>query len=92
MPMQINIQVDEPIEVVYGEKKFNVVKPKVAVVRDMQRKIKEAGKLNDGSELDVMEEFCIKAGVPKEVYDDWSQAQISSFFNQLASNGAEKKS
>ncbi len=87
--MQINIQVSEPIEVTYGEKKFSVCRPKVGVVRDFQKQIKACEQSKDGAEIEVMMSFCLKCGVPQDVFEDWNQVQIQSFFMQMS--GSEKK-
>ncbi len=89
--MQIEIQASEPIDVLYGEKKFTVNKPKVIFYRGFMRRMKAAA-LPEATEdqIDVMMEFCEQIGVPQDVLDQWSLGEMSQFFSKMSEE--EKKS
>ncbi len=90
--MQIDIKPSEPIKAKYGDKEFDVQKPKVALLRDFKRRVREAQKPDaaEGAE-DIMWEFCLKVGVPQEILESWDLSEMTQFFGGIIEDG-EKKS
>lgn len=88
---QLKIEADKPVEVVYGEKKFVVSRPKIGYLKEFKRRIRDAGKPEASEDvIDIMMEYCKQVGVPNDVLDSWTEYELEQFFNHFSSG--EKKS
>lgn len=74
------------VKVKFGEREFEIKRPKAGMLRGFTKKIADKEQA-----LDALFDFCEMVGVPEDVINDLDMDELSQLFDQLSGMIGQKK-